>query len=177
LTGTARPRSNARVSDVQHRKFDPLLFSLFSLGVWLISGLVVYYLAPRVTPTLLTYWKPSHFADAQTAGFARKIFSWGVYEFYGLISIPAALLIWKVRPRTRLRAFLLPAIFSLAIPIAVMVIGLLALVTMFWVGPWPYLLFTPPFTANIGGFFWAAVMGETRWRMEQRPPRPQDLSA
>ena len=173
----APPAGHSIFDDLSGIRFNAFLFALFSYGVWFAGGLVTYVLSPFIVPRLLAHWNPS-LAGTGMADFVHsKLFSWAMYGFYGLLSVPAALLIWRLRPRRRFFAYLLPMLFSILIPAAGILLGGLVLVTMLWWGPWPYLLFTPLFTANIAAFFWAAVMGEVRWQIAKSPaPLTSSLS-
>jgi hypothetical protein len=165
------------VSDIRDIRFNAFLFVLFSYGVWLTGGLVSYVLSPFIAPRLLGHQWAS-LAGPGTADYIHnKLFSWAMYGFYGVMSIPATLLMWKLRPKSRFFAYLLPLAFSILIPATGMLLGALSFVTMYLYGPWQYLLFTPLFTANIGGFIWAAVMGEVRWRIAKPVARPLALKA
>jgi hypothetical protein len=173
----APPVGHSIVSDIRDIRFNAFLFALFSYGVWLAGGMLSYVLSPSIVPHLLAHWRPS-LGGAGTAEFIHnKLFSWAMYGFYGLLSIPAALLMWKLRPKSRFFAYLLPIIFSIVIPATGVLLGVLAFVTMYLYGPWLYLVFTPLFTANIGGLFWAVVMGEVHWRIVRPVSRPLPLKA
>jgi hypothetical protein len=173
----APPVGHSIFEDIREIRFNAFLFALFSYGVWFVGGLVSYFLSPIIVPLLLERWAHSWAAPGGAEYIHNKLFSWAMYGFYGLLSIPAALLIWKLRPGRRIYAYLLPLVFSILIPIAGIFLGGLVFVSMPWSGPWPYLFFTPFFTANIGGFFWAAVMGEVRWRIVKPVPRPLPSNA
>lgn len=160
------------VSGLHPRKCQLAEFAAFSLVVWLAAGLVEYFVAPLTAPLVLAHWMPSLFAKPpNVTALIKKIVSLELYEFYGALSILPAIAIWRFKPRNRLLAFALPLLFSLLIPLFGMVVGVVGFFVTFLYGPWIYLLATPLLTLNIGGFLWAAAMGEARWRLEQQASR------
>ena len=127
---------------------------------FVFSSALIFLPLNYITPALLNLFRsPSEFARKAIPDFLPTLFF-----TYAIISIPAAFLLWKVRPSTRARSYAWALLMSIGISGLELILGVfnfLAFFLYFGVGS---LLIAPILTYNLGPILWAFIMGELRWR-------------
>src|SRR5919201_7022031 len=79
--------------------------------VFILSSALAFLPLNYVTPALLNIFRsPSEFARKALPDFLPTLFF-----IYAIISIPVAVLLWKVRPSSRIRAYAWALLLSLGI--------------------------------------------------------------
>ena len=128
----------------------------------LISAVMYIPLMYMVLPLLNVFRHPSEWAAKALPEFLPTLFF-----TYGVISAPAAWLLWKIRPSRRIKAYVIALLLSFAITLIELVLGtwnFLAYFLYFGAGS---LLLAPIMTYNAGPLLWAAVMAELRWQIHR----------
>ena len=128
----------------------------------LISALIYIPLTYVVLPLLNIFRHPSEWAMNALPEFLPTLFF-----AYAIISLPAAWLLWKIRPSRRIWAYLVALLLSFAITFLELVLGtwnFLAYFLYFGAGS---LLLAPIMTYNAGPLLWAVIMAELRWQISR----------
>ena len=128
--------------------------------VFILSSSLVFFPLNYVIPGLLNILRvPTEFARKALPDFLPTLFF-----TYAIISIPIAVLLWKVRPSSRIRAYAWALLLSLGISGLELILGVCNVLAFFLYFGAGSLLIAPVMTYNLGPILWALLMGELRWQ-------------
>lgn len=113
-----------------------------------------------VTPILLNLLRPpSPFAAKRLPSFLPTLFF-----TYALLSVPSAIVLWKIQPSRRVWSYCWAVLLSVPITIIERLIGTLNIATYFLYFGAGSLFIAPLMTYNVGPLLWALSIGEVRWQ-------------